>query len=82
MSATLAGVLVALILCAVVTWVVLWRRDSAQQVELDDHDADLDHLAARVDALANRLDVLERDRFDDAARRLEDDARRIDGRRP
>ena len=81
MSATVAGVLVALILCAVVTWVVLWRRDSVQQVELDDHDADLDHVTARVDAIANRLDVLERDRFDDAARRI-DDARRLEDRRP
>lgn len=35
MSATQAAVDVALILGAVVTWVVLWRRDSAQQVQLD-----------------------------------------------
>lgn len=73
MSATQAIVDVSLILCAVVTWVVLWRRDSVQQVELDDHDADLDHVTARVDALANRLDVLERS---------DDDARRIEDRRP
>lgn len=81
MSATQAIIDVALILCAVVTWVTMWRRDSVQQVELDDHDADLDHVTARVDALANRLDVLERS-DDDAARRLDDDARRIEDRRP
>lgn len=82
MSHTQAIIDVALILCAVVTWVTMWRRDSAQQVELDDHDADLGHAALRADALANRLDVLERDRFDDAARRLDDDARRLEDRRP
>ena len=82
MSATQAIVDVALILCAVVTWVTMWRRDSVQQVEIDDHDADLDHVTARVAAIANRLDVLERERFDDAARRLDDDARRLEDRRP
>ncbi len=71
MSHTQAIIDVALILCAVVTWVTMWRRDSAQQVELDDHDADLGHAALRADALANRLDALERERPDDA-RRLED----------
>ena len=73
MSHTQAIIDVALILCAVVTWVTMWRRDSVQQVELDDHDADLDHVTARVAAIANRLDVLERS---------DDDARRIEDRRP
>lgn len=41
MSATLAGVLVALVVCAVVTWTVFWQRDERQQVELDDHAARL-----------------------------------------
>ncbi len=63
MSATVAYVLVALILWVASLWALHWRlrgHDEEQQVELDDHDADLDHLAARVDAIANRLDTLER----------------------
>ena len=62
MSRVQAIVDVVLTLCVLVTWVTMWRRDSAQQVELDAHDADLGHATLRADRLANRLDVLERDR--------------------
>ena len=59
MSATQAAVDVALILCAVVTWVVLWRRDSAQQVQIDAARERLEYDAGEILALRDRVRALE-----------------------
>jgi len=85
MSATLAAVLVVLILWVFSLWVLHARlrgRDDRQQEQLNAIELREVARDRRADGLANRLDMLERDRFDDAARRLDDDARRLEDRKP